>query len=321
MSIEGIIGIGATILFGIIGIPSFVIAVAKKKYPKRMEFYVLDLVRIISPLVRKYDSIKLLHNDQETKNVSFLRGMFLCVGDEDVELKSDNNSGGLQVSLPDGYKWLEVHPQECTKGLSVECTLDEEKPNIIHVSSDLFKRDETFTFDAYIEGKDDGRLEYSKVKVGHRISNAGGIKTQKIDMSRTKANKKKLWLIGFMSILYLVLGGATSYGMFYERPIRYVDKQNKDLVYSATVIDNDSIAITRGINGVLPWKNIHLSIDEFNQRYDIYLGYHKVTKGEVVLWVMGPVFGCVLLMLIFIIKLVSFRRQKRVVKAYAKICK
>ena len=84
MSIEGIIGITITVA---VGAPSLFYAIRRKKYPKRIELYVLDIVRIISPLVRKYDSIKLLHNDKETKNVSFLRSMFLCVGDEDVELK------------------------------------------------------------------------------------------------------------------------------------------------------------------------------------------------------------------------------------------
>lgn len=312
-------GIILTIVFGLIGIPSFVVVITRKKYPKRMDFYVLDLVRIISPLVRKYDSIKLLHNNKEAKNISYLRGLFLCVGDEDIAIKSEGNCGGMQVLLPDGYKWLEVHPQESSKGLCVDCSIDVETPNIMHVSSELFKRDETFTFDAYIEGKDDSRLAYSRLKVEHRIINAGIIRTQKIDMSQTNACKKKLWLTGVMSLMYIALAGVLFWGMFYDRPIRYVDKQNSALIYSASVIDNDSLAITVGSNGVLPWENDHLSIEEFKQKYDIYLGHHKATRREVVLWGIGPALGCVLLMFLFIIKLVSYRRQKRVVNAYANI--
>lgn len=319
MSIEGIICLVVTALFGIIGIPSFVVAVSRKKYPKRMEFYVLDLVRIISPLVRKYDSIKLLHNDQETKNVSFLRGMFLCVGDEDVELKKEGNSGGLQVLLPEGYKWLEVHPQESTKGLYVDCSIDADAPNVMHVSSELFKRDETFTFDAYIEGNDDSRLGYYMLKVEHRISNAGVIKTQKIDISRTKAYKKKLWLIGFAFLMYIAITMVMSYGMLYDRPIRFVDKQDGNDVYSVSLISSDSVAISKGKNGMIPWRNTHLSIDEFMQDYTIYTEFHNATKREITLLVIGPGLTCLLLLLIFLFKAVSYKRHMRCVEAYAKI--
>ena len=59
MSIEGIISIIIAVLGIGVGIPSLVVAISRKKYPKRMEFYVLDLVRIISPYVRKYDKHKI----------------------------------------------------------------------------------------------------------------------------------------------------------------------------------------------------------------------------------------------------------------------
>lgn len=312
--------LAVTALFGIIGIPSFVMAIRKKKYPKQVEFYVLDLVRIISPLVRKYDSIKLLHNDKETKNVSFLRGMFVCVGDEDVELKAVENRGGMQVSLPDGYRWLEVHPQERTKGLDVNCAIDEQFPNIMYVTSELFKRDEAFTFDAYIEGKDDDRLVYSKLKVEHRISNMGIIKTQKIDISRTKSSKKKLWSIGFMCVMYIVLAVAMSYGMMYDRPIRYVDKQGENDIYSISLISCDSVAISKGRNGILPWRNKHLSIDEFTRDYSICTEFYNPAKREVGMFVFGPGLGCLLLIVLLLILMVLYRRDKRTVKAYTRIC-
>lgn len=316
MSIEGTIGIILTVA---LGAASLYYAIRRKKYPKRMEFYVLDLVRIISPLVRKYESIKLLHNDQETKNVSFLRGMFLCVGDEDVELKSDNNSGGLQVSLPDGYKWLEVHPQERTKGLEVNCTIDVQSPNVLLVTADLFKRDEAFTFDAYVEGNDDTRLESACITIDHRLNNTEEIYARKINIPQMRKRKKRLWLVGIYLVVSIILTCAMSYGLYYDRPIRYVDKQQSENVYSAVLISNDSVAVSDGKNGVLPWNREHLSIDEFKQKYEIYTNFHEMTTWDNVLMIGIPMLMNIIVAILLILLILMYRRQMRVIDVYEKI--
>lgn len=319
MSIDGIIGIVATILFGIIGIPSFIIAIRKKKYPKRMEFYILDLVRIVSPLVPKYDSIRLLHNNKETRNVSFVRGMFLCEGEEDVELKSVGNRRGLRILLPNGYKWLEVHPQERTKGLKVKCTIDEKSPNIMHITAELFKRDEAFTFDAYVEGSDDTRLESSRITVDHRLANTADIYARKINMAQMRKWKMRLWFACLYWVMCAILTCAMTFEIYYDRPIRYVNKHQQDKVCSAVLISNDSIAISEGMNRVIPRKWERLSIDEFIQKYDIDTDFHEMTTWNIVLMIGVPALLNLFAIIALITLAVMYRRQMRVIKAYEKI--
>lgn len=319
MSLEGIISIAIAVLFGAIGIPSFIVAISRKKYPKRMEFYVLDLVRIISPLIHKYDSIKLLHNDKETQNVSFLRGMFVCSGDEDVVLKPDGNNKGLRVSLPLGYHWLEVHPQEGTNGLKVDCKIDEKRANVMYITSELFKRDEAFTFDAYIEGGDNDRLATKNIKVNHRLLNAGKIETHRVDLFSMLSKKRKLWLFGVIYAMIILLGCLSTFGLLYDRPIRYVDKQNTDNICSAILVKTDTVAISKGRNGINPWKQEYMSIEDFKQNYDLYTQCPEKTVWDIMIIVVFPICVCVFLVSVFIFMVASYRRQKKVADMYCKI--
>lgn len=319
MSLEGIISIILAVVFGVIGIPSFIVAISRKNYPKRMDFYVLDLVRIISPLVHKYDSIKLLHNDKETQNVSFLRGMFVCSGEEDVVLKPQGDNKGLQVTLPLGYHWLEVHPQEGTKGLKVDYKIDENRANVMYITSDLFKRDEAFTFDAYIEGRDDERLAASGIKVSHRLLNTGKIETRRVDLFRMMNKKRKLWLFGVINAMIILLGCSTIYGMLYDRPIRYVDKHDSELICSVMMAKSDTVAISRGRHGINPWEQEYMSIEDFKQNYDMYTQCPEKTIWDVVMIVVIPICMCILMVLIFIFMVAAYRRQKKVADMYCKI--
>ncbi len=322
MSVEGIICIIITILFGVIGLPSFIVAVSKKKYPKKIEFYVLDMVQIISPLVHKYDSIKLLHNNKETSNVAFLRSMCMCVGDEDVALKSDMPQGDLRVVLPKEYKWLEVRPQENSQGLEITCTIDSDKPNEMHVTSNLFKRDEAFTFDAYIEGKDDSHITINNIEVCHRINNMGKIHPHKFNLSKTKARKRKLWTIGVMCVLYIILAAVMAYGVYYDRPIRYVEvnnHQDSTALYSATLVSDSVMAVSKGSMGVLPWKNESMSIKKFNDRYCIYAKSPTSTIWGLITTIGVPLLLCVTMLISLVIMIIFHTKEKKVFDAYVAI--
>ena len=318
MSIEGIIGIAVSVGFGIYGVVS---TIYKKKYPKQMEFYVLDLVRIISPLIRKYDSIKLLHNDKETQNVSFIRCMCMCTGDEDVILKSESPKDGMQVVLPKEYKWLEVQPQESSKGLEVDLTIDSEQPTILHISSELFKREEAFTFDAYIEGQTDERLRTSDIKIQHRLNNTGKVTPQIANISQTISRKRRLIYAGFMCAFLFLMMSLSAYNALFDRPLRYVDKSDCETIYSAKVVENDTIAVAKGWNGVLPWNEERYSLDEFVSRYDILAQIPRTKHlGEIILIIVYFISTAVLIFM-YVRAIVLHRRKKKVVGTYLRINK
>lgn len=318
MSIEGIIGLALTVIFGVV---SVVLAVRKKKYPKRMEFYVLDNVRIISPLVRKYDSIKLLHNDKDIQNVSFLRGMCICVGDEDVILTSDSLKGGLQVSLPRGYKWLEVHPQECSNGLEIQCIIDEKIPSNLFISSELFKREEAFTFDAYIEGDVESRLLNDDIKISHRLNNAEKMLSRCINILNVSRKKSKLWFNCVMLVLYIIFFATIYMEYYYDRPIRYVERTNAKTIYSASLVRDSLLAVSNSKNGVLPWDVTIVPIQEFNDKYTINCKIYEKTIWTEIVMLGLPVVMLLLFIIILVLRFIEYRKLKKVIDTYVKIIK
>ena len=73
-TVIGIIGI-------IVGLASVVLAAVfewrRKKYPKRMSFYILDAVRLTSAIVDELKNVTLVYDDKPiTKTVSYLKTLF-----------------------------------------------------------------------------------------------------------------------------------------------------------------------------------------------------------------------------------------------------
>lgn len=321
MSIEGIISIIIAVLWIGVGIPSLVVAISRKKYPKRMEFYVLDLVRIISPYVRKYDSIKLLHEGKETKNVSFIKGMCVCSGDEDIVLKSNMQKGGMQVQLPAEYKWLEVHVQESSEGLEVGAEIDEDAPNVLNICSELFKRDEVFTFDAYIEGGKDSRLDLNEIKVNHRINGAEKVEPKYVRLYRGDYKKKSLWSLAIMYIAMMTAMTVFTFRTVYDQPMRYVDKNNLEKVYSATIINQDTVSVSEGAGGVLPWRSEQYTIDEFKAKFEINIKQRTISHSLMIsMMVVYIVFVlCIVGSVVYIRHRIN--KDKKVVDTYYKVTK
>lgn len=321
MSLEGIISIAIAILGVGIGVPSLIVAISRKKYPKRMEFYVLDLVRIISPFVKKYDSIKLLHDGKETKNVSFIKGMCECSGDEDVILKSNTQNGGMQVQLPIEYKWLEVHIQARSEGLEVSAEIDKEEPNVLNICSELFKRDEVFTFDAYIEGEMDNRLKIKEILVNHRIEGAEKVEPRYVSVFGVESQKRSFRSLVYLCISMIIAMASSTFLMVYDRPIRFVDKNNIGTIYTAAIINPDTISVSEGADGVWPWKCEQYSLDEFNSKYKVDISKRTVSYDFLIK--MSVIF------ILFILGVIGFavyvrhrmNRDKKVVDKYNKIIK
>lgn len=321
MSLEGIISIIIAVVFGAIGIPSFIVAISRKKYPKRMEFYVLDLVRIISPFVKQYDSIKLLHEGKETKNVSFIKGMCVSSGDEDILLEPKTHKGGMQVLLPAEYKWLEVHIQARSEGLYVSAEIDTDEPNILNISSELFKRDEVFTFDAYIEGEKNNRLRIKEIKINHRIEGAEKVEPRYVSVYGVESRKKTFRSLIYLYVATIVMMASSTFLMVYDQPVRYVDKNDTETIYTAAIMTPDTVSVSKGTDGVWPWNCERYSLDEFNSKFEINV--KKRTVSYQILISMGVLF------IVFALGTLGFaiyvrhrmNRDKKVVDMYNKITK
>ena len=321
MSFESVINISLNVLFGLVGVVSLYLVLRRKKYPKRIEFDVLDLVRIIGPTVHKYDSVKLMHNDKETQNVSFMRCMCMNVGDEDVALLSETKKDGLQIELPSDYQWLEAHVQERTKGLDVDLAIDKKHPNVLNVRSTLFKRDEVFTFDAYFDAKRDERLKWDDIKINHRISDADKVSTHYVSMARSRMRKWDILQVGASYVFLLIVMCMVAFSSVINRPFRYVDKNDIEAVYSAKLLEDNVVAVSSGRSGVMPWNYEEYAIDEFNDKFEVKATRSQMSISTMIIFLI-VLFGLALLIFCDLgYRYGKYRREKKVLDIYNEIVK
>ena len=219
------------------------------------------------------------------------------------------------------YKWLEVHLRERTEGLEIKMTIDEKSPNILHICSDLFKRDEVFTFDAYIEGKESASLEIEDIKIHHRISEAEKVESQYVSIGRTLMRRRYIWMISGTLVLSFFLMCFVASNTLLDRPIRFADKTDKETLCSVMVVDNDSIAVSKGTRGVLPFRAERYSIDDFKKKYEINtkISPHTHTL-EVLIICLLFMFGLYAIW-DFVSRYRPYRHQKKIIDIYTKVIK
>lgn len=253
-------------------ITTIVVFVKRKKYPVTINFYVQDAVRLTNPLMDKFQNIALTYNGQETKqSVSYVRALFCNTGDEDIRLSDDAVEQGISIKLPNGYKWLEVQLKEKSEALNVSVDIDPEDKSVMHVSGGLFRRDEVFSFDAFVEGELT-RKNYGKtINVVHRFRNTEDIHVEEMSPIEKKNKRRFLYkYYGIASVLMLIIFGFMTYALLTDKPVNFVEKGGpSEKVYSAHVYDQDTIIVTRFDGIVWPWNNNKYSIHEFKNKYEI----------------------------------------------------
>jgi hypothetical protein len=145
-----------TIIGIIVGLVSIVLAAifewSRRKYPKRMSFYILDAVRLTSPIVDELKNVTLVYDDKPiTKTVSYLKTLFANSGTKDIDLQLIQREDALSIILPNECRWLTVELKDRSKGLKASLELDESNPSILYVTGGVFQKDELFSFIAFIE--------------------------------------------------------------------------------------------------------------------------------------------------------------------------
>lgn len=270
--IGNIFGIASFVIGVIALIVSIVLYVRRKKYPGQIGFYLLDAVKLTNPLFDKSKNIKLTYDDRELEHgVSYLRALVCNVGEDDISLNANSAEDGINIKLPESNKWLDVQLQEKSESLQVSITKDENDGSILHVDGGLFKRDEIFTFEAYIEGefaKNDG----GNICVDHRLPNTASIQTE--GMFHVQKKQKRRYFYGtyaFLSVIAFFALGMGMYAMLNDNPINFVERgsENYENVYSAHVYTQDSIIVTRFEGLVWPWNDNKYSVSDFNEKFEI----------------------------------------------------
>ena len=256
-----------TIVFGIVGVISLVETIRNKRYPYKLDFYFHDFGRIISPKAKKYGTIRLMHEDEEINNAYYLKCLLVCSG-EDMNLPDDVTCG-LQLVLPAGYKWLEVHPQESTKGLDVFLRIDADASNILCISSSLIKRKEIYSFEAYICGEADTCISAEDVLIQHRLKDLGKLRLQEIDLRNIRDAKQELRSRGLAYAFIILFFGTLLVNTIFCKSVRFVEKDNPEKIHTAMLVKNDTIAVSVHHSALFPWDRQEYAISSFNEKFEL----------------------------------------------------
>ncbi len=270
------LGIILTVIFGIVSVVSLAEAIRARRYPCKLDFYVHDFGRIISPQAKKYDTIRLMHKDEEIQNAFYLKCFFVCSG-EDVSLPEDSKYG-MQVVLPEGYKWLEVHPQESTKGLDVSLCIDTDAPNKLCISSTLIKRNEIYSFEAYICGDEETSISAEDILIQHRLKDLGKLRLQETDLLNLREAKQELKYKGIAYAFIILLFGLLLTNTLFCKSVRFVEKDNPEKIHTAMLVKNDTIAVSVHHSALFPWDREEYAISSFNEKFELESTLPKYTK-------------------------------------------
>lgn len=265
-----------TIVFGIVGVVALIIAIRARRYPYKLDFYISDLGRIISTKAKKYNTIKLLHNEEEIKNAYYLKCLLVCTG-EDVELPDDTTCG-LQVVLPQKFKWLEVHAQESAKGLDATLRINEASPNILHISSALVKREEIYSFEAYICGEEEIYVSAEDIMIKHRLKDLGELCMREINLQNIVEAKHELKSKGIAYAMIILFLGALLVNTLFCRSVRFVEKDNTEKIHTAMLVKDDTIAVSMHHSALFPWDRKEYSINSFKEEFDLESRVPKYNK-------------------------------------------
>lgn len=320
-TVIGIIGI-------IVGLASVVLAAVfewrRKKYPKRMRFYILDAVRLTSPIVDELKNVTLVYDDKPiTKTVSYLKTLFANSGTKDVDLQLIQKEDALSIKLPNECRWLTVELKDKSKGLKVSLEIDETDPSILYVTGGVFKKDELFSFDAFIEGeftKED--VEEKRINVNHRFYDTENIKVEKMYDLEQKGRKKLIFPLIYSIVISI--GSLFSLYMINNNvPAKFVEKElalDSVTLYSAYVGNMDSLIVVEDNKITFPWNITQFSLKDFNDKYELSTLVSKERK--IMQMVCGILFILVVVMVIFFFVffvMLDNPSQRKVIKRYSNL--
>lgn len=317
-----------TIIGIIVGLVSIVLAaifeLRRRKYPKRMSFYILDAVRLTSPIVDELKNVTLVYNDKPiTKTVSYLKTLFANSGTKDIDLQLIQKEDALSIILPNECRWLTVELKDKSKGLKVSLEIDETNPSILYVTGGVFKKDELFSFNAFIEGeftKED--VEEKRISVSHRFYDTENIKVEKMYDVEEKGRKKLIFpliylivmTIGLLFSLYMINNNV---------PAKFVEKElalDSVTLYSAYVGNMDSLIVVEDNKITFPWNITQFSLKDFNDKYEISTLVSTERKVmQIVVVILSILLVVIVIFFIVLFVMLDNPSQRKIIKRYSKL--
>lgn len=271
--IIGILGLIMTIVFGVLSVDLF----KRKRRPCKLTYFPTETINIYRNLTKGFDNLVVLKNDQPIKNnVIFLSGVISSNGD--MDLVGSNNV--VNMILPEGYKWLDVKLDSCSKGVDAKFAISNDNNRNAFLNFDLFRVNEYIKLQALVEYENQEKMSsindlHRHISFSHRIQNTGDV--EKGDYIRSYIPMKRLYVFFAVNILVvamLILGCmqlSNSDNVIYKNC-----KTGKE--YSCMVSDDNMIELhSRSIKEALfELRPERVNVDDFKKQYMPVFQYKRM---------------------------------------------
>lgn len=284
-TIISIIGIIATLVFGILSIDLF----KRKKYPGKITYVNIYFINLLNSIANNFKDLQLfLKNQAINTNIIYIKGAFINNGD--IDITSNNKEDNvIKIDLPKNCHWLDFKLTSCSDGMDSYATI--EKTNLSNVHFDIMKKNEYIIFEGLVETEKDTKISLIKtqIKTTHRLNNTAPIEKMtlpnEVKIKSTKFLRNScIFMFIFSSIFY-----ATYFYINTKHPIYYQKIDDSENIYYAK-LNKDNLIILKKANNIsfkdfFGANNLFVNKDIFYSDYEIspYNSKQKFMITDVVL--------------------------------------
>ncbi len=266
-NILGILGIVATIVFGVWGI----IIVVRRKYPGQLTYIKESNIGLFDSIVKNLPGLSVLYNNAPVgQGLVLIKGAILNTGSKDITNEMVEQK--LTFALPEGFRWLTAKIVG-NSGNAVGA-IDIQDRSLVFTTG-LFRCNESIRFQAIAEvpvqnakeGQQKQGIEErldEALSISHRIADTQKVSSFELPNNDFSKRRRRRWLI--MSIATLVLAAFTI-GLSY---FRGVPVEARFMVNDTNAIPHE-VQIRKDINGIMTLKGVsdgfrkQITPDEFSK--------------------------------------------------------
>jgi hypothetical protein len=196
--------------------------VKSKKYPGQITFVKEDCISLVDSIIRNLPNLNITYNEKSISDrVVLLKGYLVNTGKIDIKREMINNP--IILSLPEGYRWLEVKQVSSSSGIVADIHILSDNDRNIEFKFELLKREEFIQFEALAEVPDINEENKDKtekppstilekaIAFDSRISDTGKIERLDLELGYYKRRKRLMRIpiygaiiVAFLSAIFLI---------------------------------------------------------------------------------------------------------------------
>lgn len=218
-----VLGVTVSTIFGIWGI---YLVIRRSKYPGNLTFIKEKSIALLDDFAKKIPNLAVSYKESPIdKNIVLISGHLANNGSIDITKQMVEKP--LTCTIQEGNAWLEFKITSAAPNLNISSLIKDK--NKVELNLGLFRRDESFSFQALIllddtQTDNNAREFLNKIEWTHRIASLGKIQTLSMPDQQNKSkfmNWTRRLSLGLAAALYatIAISQITNSGPLSQKPI------------------------------------------------------------------------------------------------------